>query len=263
MSINKNEIKVALITGAAGGIGAATAKRFVSEGINVILVDVNKNQLETFSDELKRPNVKVTYHVVDVSKSDQVTRCIQEVREEYGKLHYLINCAGISTSNLIINIPDEEWDRVFNINTKGVFYFCREAASLMISSQVNGGRIVNISSQASKIGEAGNGAYCASKAAVNSLTQVLALELAKYGISVIAICPGYVDTMMMQKVFIERGKIEGKSPQVYHDELVASVPLGRMVKPEEIAGLIYYLCQKESEYITGVTITMAGGKTLI
>lgn len=124
------------------------------------------------------------------------------------------------------------------------------------------GKIVNISSQASKVGEAGNDPYCASKAAVNVLTQVLALELAPYNINVNAVCPGYTDTVIMQQVFEKRGPIEGMSPKEYEENLLSNVPLKRMAKPEEIGELIAFLASDRSNYITGVAITIAGGKVL-
>jgi NAD(P)-dependent dehydrogenase (short-subunit alcohol dehydrogenase family) len=192
-----------------------------------------------------------------------VQRCVEKIANDFGSVDFLINCAGISRSSLIVDTSVEEWEKVFAINTRSVFLFSRDVAKLMIKNRVSGGRIVIISSQASKIGELGNGAYCASKAALNSLTQVLGLELAKYGIAVSALCPGYVDTEMMQKVFRERGPIEGMTAEQYRDKLLSNVPNGRMVHPDEIAGLVDYLCGEGAAPITGVTITIAGGQTLI
>ncbi|MEH7486229.1 SDR family NAD(P)-dependent oxidoreductase, partial [Priestia megaterium] len=125
------------------------------------------------------------------------------------------------------------------------------------------GKIVSISSQASKIGELGNGAYCASKAGVNSLTQVLALELAQYGITVNAVCPGFVDTEMLRDVLQKRSVIEGKAPEEYEMMLTNQVPLGKLALPEEIAEFMLFLSSEKANYITGTSMTIAGGKTLI
>ncbi|MGD0726574.1 MAG: SDR family oxidoreductase [Spirochaetia bacterium] len=256
--------RTALITGAAGGIGKAVAARFAAEGISVALVDISAIDLARFKEELPSgTEAVVRAYQIDVRDSRQVVDCVRSVSSAFNGIDYLVNCAGISTSHLIVDVNEDEWDKVFAINIKGVFLFSKEVAKEMILKEKKNGRIVNISSQASKIGELGNGAYSASKAAVNSFTQVLGLELAQYGISVTAICPGYVDTEMMRKVFQERGPIEGMTPQEYERKLVSTVPLGRMVQPDEIAGLVSYLCSKEAELITGVTVTMAGGKTLI
>jgi len=256
--------RAALITGAAGGIGREVAVRLASEGISLALVDASPVDLDRFRGDLPDASqVDVLAHKVDVQDSRQVAECVGSTSAALGGIDILVNCAGISTSHLVVDIPEEEWDKVLAVNLKGVFLFCKYVASDMIRRGIKNGRIVNISSQASKIGELGNGAYSASKAAVNSLTQVLGLELAQYGIAVTAICPGYVDTEMMRKVFRERGPIEGMTPQEYERRLVSTVPSGRMVRPQEIAGLVSYLCSQEAELITGVTITMAGGKTLI
>jgi NAD(P)-dependent dehydrogenase (short-subunit alcohol dehydrogenase family) len=260
----KGSSKAALITGAAGGIGKAVAARFAAHGTSIAMVDVGALDPVQFKKELPTGvEADIRAYQVDVRESRQVADCVRSASEAFNGIDFLVNCAGISTSHLIVDIPEDEWDRVYAINMKGVFLFCKEVAAEMIRRKTRNGRIVNISSQASKIGELGNGAYSSSKAAINNFTQVLGLELAQYGISATAICPGYVDTEMMRKVFRERGPIEGMTPQEYERRLVATVPLGRMVLPDEIAGLVSYLCSREAEFITGVTITMAGGKTLI
>jgi NAD(P)-dependent dehydrogenase (short-subunit alcohol dehydrogenase family) len=257
-------MRSALVTGGAGGIGRAVAQRFLSEGVSVALVDVGQSGPDKVARELQPASgAKVIPYAVDVRDGKQVADCVAGAFSELGEITYLVNAAGISTSGLVVDVTEAEWDRVFAINTRGAFLFSKHVAAGMIQRKTRGGRIVNFASQAAKIGELGNGAYCASKAAVVALTQVLGLELAPHGISVTALCPGYVDTEMMRKVFRERGPIEGMTPLEYEKRLVSGVPLGRMVKPEEIAALVFFLCSPDAEMITGVTVTIAGGKVLI
>ena len=257
--------KVAVVTGAAGGIGKAVAKRLAeSTASSIALVDLKEEQLKAAASEIRSSSAAETAcYPLDISDPRNIVACMAAIAKDLGPVSYMVNCAGISTSNLLVDVPVEEWDRVFSVNTRSAFMFSREAAKNMIAAKVKHGRIISISSQASKIGELGNGAYCASKAAINSFTQVFALELAQYGIAVTAICPGYVNTEMMQKVFRERGPLEGMTPEGYRDRLLSGVPSGKMVEPSEIAGLISYLCSEEADQVTGIAITIAGGKTII
>ena len=137
----------------------------------------------------------------------------------------------------------------------------REVSKSMISN--NYGKIVNISSQGAKIGEVGNGAYCCSKAAVSMLTQVLGLELAPHNINVNAICPGPTDTELMQSVFRERAPLAGLTPEAYKAQWVKNVPLNRIARPEEMGEFVAFLVSDKAEYITGVSLTIAGGMTTI
>jgi NAD(P)-dependent dehydrogenase (short-subunit alcohol dehydrogenase family) len=255
--------RVALISGAAQGIGKATALTLAKEGAHVVAADIRTDGLFQTVNEVKALGRRGLAIPMDVSNRAQVEQCVQRAIREFKRIDILVNCAGISTSNLIIDIPEDEWDRVMDINAKGVFLLCQAVAREMITQDGPGGKIINISSQASKVGETGNGGYCASKAAVNMITQVLALELAPHRINVNAICPGYVDTDLMQEVFQKRGPIEGMTPKQYQEKLVAHVPLTRMARPEEVADLIAFLSSDKADYITGVAITIAGGKTLI
>jgi NAD(P)-dependent dehydrogenase (short-subunit alcohol dehydrogenase family) len=162
---------------------------------------------------------------------------------------------------LLVDLKEEVWDRVMDVNAKSVFLVSQAVAKNMIKEKY--GKIINISSQAAKIGEAGNGPYCASKAAVSMLTQVFALELAQYNINVNAICPGYVDTDIMQQVFKIRGPLEGMTPDQYRAYLLSDVPLKRMAHTREIGELVAFMASDLASYITGVSITISGGKTLI
>jgi len=253
---------VVLITGAAQGIGKATAEVFADLGSTLVLFDINEDVLKQTAKALEKKNVQVLPLVCDVSNEQSIDVCINKIKVNYGRLNVLVNCAGITNSSLLYEIPTSEWDRVMSINAKSVYFLSQRAARIMIDQKISG-RIISISSQASKIGEYGNGVYCCSKAMVNMFTQVLALELAQFNITVNAVCPGYVDTEIMQRVFRERGPLEGMTPKEYEEHLLKRVPLNRMVTPREIGEFIAFLASDRARYITGTSLTIAGGSTLI
>ncbi len=256
--------KLCVVTGAAQGIGKALAEKYAEAGANLALLDLNGDALAATAAAIRQTySVKVETYQVNVADFPAVRRVMADIGSSLGAIQVLANCAGISTSGLLRDVPEETWDRVMNINLKSVFVVSTLAADNMVANGVKDGRIVSVSSQASKTGELGNGAYCAAKAGVNSLTQVLGLELAEYGIAVSAVCPGYVDTEIMRKVFRERGPIEGMTPAEYEKRLTDGVPMHRMASPEEVADFMRYLSSENGGYITGVALTIAGGKTLI
>ena len=255
---NKN----VLVTGAAQGIGKATALVFAGYGCNVIATDIKMEGVNKTVEEIKAMGKDALAIEMDVSNADQVKAGVAKAAAAFGDIHVLANCAGISHSSLLKDLTEAEWDKVMDINGKSVFMVTKEIANHMIERGIKG-KIVSVSSQASKIGEAGNGVYCCSKAAVNLLTQVFALELAPYDINVNAVSPGYINTEIMQKVFRERGPLEGMTPKQYEDKLLERVPLKRMAEPEEIGEFMAYLASGKAGYITGVSLTIAGGTTLI
>ncbi len=251
-----------LITGAARGIGFAVAKAFAEKNNRLYLIDLNKDLLHDAAERLKRiTSEEVLAFPIDISDSIALENVFSHIKNEPADI--VVNCAGISTSNLIKNIPEAEWDKVFAVNTKAVFLISKMAAKQMIDRKIKNGRIINISSQASKIGERGNGAYCASKAAVNMITQVMGLELAEYGITVNAICPGYVRSELLEQVFRERGPIEGMTAEEYEKVLTDKVPVKRLAVPEDVAELVMFLACEKASYMTGISTTLAGGTTLI
>ncbi|MED4691577.1 SDR family oxidoreductase, partial [Peribacillus frigoritolerans] len=176
--------KTCIVTGAARGMGKALAVKYAEQGANLVLIDLNKENIEATAKEIASLGVTVLPLVVDVTSSEEINTAMNEIESQFTQVDVLANCAGMSTSRLILDIEEDEWDRVFNVNLKSIYLLSKAVAKNMIKNKVENGKIVSISSQASKIGELGNGAYCASKAGVNSLTQVLALELAEYGIAV-------------------------------------------------------------------------------
>lgn len=256
--------KVGIVTGSARGIGKAVASKFAECGADVIMMDINEPLLIESAKEIADTyGVKVYPIRVDAISTFSITEAMEKVKELVGSADILANCAGISTSHKLIDVEDAEWDRVFNINLRSVFTFSKLFAKQLQSDGKKHGHIVSISSQASKLGEYGNGVYSITKAGVNMLTQVLGLEFAELGITVNAVCPGYVNTQIMQEVFQKRGPIEGMTPEEYEKKLTARIPFGRMCEPSEVAELMTFLASDRADYITGVTVTVAGGSTLI
>jgi NAD(P)-dependent dehydrogenase (short-subunit alcohol dehydrogenase family) len=251
--------KIIIVTGGGRGIGRAIAEEFTRYGAHVVVADITEDSAESFAALRSiRRKTKGFPMTVDVSESKDVKMLVATVIEKLGRIDILVNNAGIIGSGFIVDLNEEDWDTIIRVNAKSVFLCCREVAKHMIDRKR--GKIINIASQAAKTGEAGNGPYCASKAAVVSLTQVLALELAQFNINVNAICPGYTDTEMMKHVFEKRGKLVGISPEEYKKQLCSGVPLKRMASPEEIAQLVVFLASEKSNYITGETINISGGK---
>lgn len=252
---------VAMVTGSARGIGKATAEVFAQNGINLIMCDIEKEELAKSAEEMKKYGVEVLPVIMDAASEEDILSAIAKGEEKFGKIDYLIHCAAIIIATKMTDCTNEIWDRTMNIDLRSVFQLSKHMANQMIRNKV-AGRIITISSQASKVGEYGNGPYSCAKAAVNTLTQVLAQELAEHGITVNAICPGYVNTVMMNKTFYERGPIEGMTGEEYKKKLEARIPLGRMAEPDEIGKLIAFLASESGKYITGIAVTIAGGSTL-
>lgn len=254
--------KTALVTGSAQGIGKAIALTLAQYGCNLAIADIKIEKMEQAKEEIEKLGRKALPLKLDVTDSRQIEECVAEAAAQLDGIDILVNNAGISHSSLLTELSEKDWDMVMNVNAKSMFLVTKAVAKKMIE-RGRGGKVINISSQASKIGEYGNGVYSCSKALVNMLTQVYALELAQYGINVNAICPGYVNTEIMQKVFRERGPIEGMTPKQYEEKLLERVPLGRMIEPSEIGEFIAFLASNKSGYITGVSYTIAGGSTMI
>jgi len=240
--------KVALVTGAASGIGAATAKRFASEGAAVACIDVKEDGLLKVVEEIKSAGGRTIHAVCDVSKKADVDAAFAKTLAELGGLHFVINNAGITKDRTARKLTEEAWDAVIDVNLKGTFLVCQAAINAMAGKTA--GRIVNTASVAIR-GNPGQPNYSASKAGIVGLTRTLALELAKDHINVNCVAPGATDTAMFAAV-----------PQEIKDAIVNTIPLKRMATPADIAGVHAFLCSDDAAYVTGQLLYVDGGVTL-
>ncbi len=238
--------KVALITGAARGIGLATAKRFLAEDWAVALLDIEEQQLREAAASLADP-VNVLALTCDVSDAGSVNAAMARVADRFGRLDALVNNAGVAVFKPILDTADDEWDRVLAVNLRGPFLCIKAAAPLM--REHGGGAIVNITSISGLRASTLRVAYGTSKAGLAHLTKQAAVELGALGIRVNAVAPGPVDTAMAKAVH---------SPAIradYHD----AIPLNRYGLEDELADAIFFLCSERSSYITGQLLAVDGG----
>lgn len=245
--------KVAVVTGAARGIGLSISEYLAKSGATVLMIDILEEVLEHEVSRLKKKNnYKVNGFRLDVSKETEVKHVFAQIKENYGRIDILVNNAGISPkkdgkSLKIIDIPLEEWNRVLDVNLTGPFLCVRETLPVMIRN--NWGRIINISSQAGRtFSRVAGSHYAASKSGLIGFTRKLAVECGKYGITANCIAPGRVISPMVNAVSKEK-----------NEEFVKISAVGRLGKPEEVAATVLFLCSDEAGYITGATIDVNGG----
>jgi 3-oxoacyl-[acyl-carrier protein] reductase len=244
--------QVAIVTGAAGAIGRAIATRLAREGAHVAIADVNQEGANDTSRAVKAEGGRSLVVRTDVSKSAEVDRLIELTMENFARIDILINNAGIwqgvPPGLPVAAINEEDWDRMMAVNLKSVF-LCSQAVTRIMKAQ-RSGNVVNIASLSGKLGGVVSGAnYAVSKAGVICLTKCLARECAPYGIRVNAIAPGQIDTPMTEVVFQYRSR----------EDIEASIPLGRLGHPEDIAKAVVFLTSDEAAYLTGEILDVNGG----
>lgn len=245
------EKKVAVITGGVGDIGKAIALEFAGEGADVIICDVTDNheKIEDLKVEISESGRSCQVMKTDVSNRDDVIHMVQRVRNSHGGIDILVNCAGVwIPGETLLECPEENWDRVMDINLKGCWLSCKEAGKVM--KERRNGVIINLSSQVGITPGTGAGAYSISKAGIIMLTRQLALELGPFNIRVNALAPGVVKTGFNENIW--------KDPEIA-EHLSSTIPLGRMAEPEDVAGAALFLASDESRYVTGDILTVNGG----
>ena len=242
--------KVALVTGGARGIGREIALCFARQGAHIVIWDVNLEAAKQTQKDIEALGVKGMGAEVDVTNFNRVEEAINKILDKFQKLDILVNNAGITKDNILLRMPEADWDAVISVNLKGTFNCAKAASKVMLKQRQ--GKIVNIASIIGIIGNFGQANYSASKAGIIALTKTTAKELASRGICVNAAAPGFIQTEMTAKL----------APQI-QEKMLAAIPLNRFGKPEDVANLCLFLASSDSDYITGQTIIIDGGMVMV
>jgi NAD(P)-dependent dehydrogenase (short-subunit alcohol dehydrogenase family) len=250
------EGQTALITGAAEGIGRAIAGRFRVAGCSVAVADIDRSAAEVAAAEISGYAVPL-----DVSDEHSVEAAFDACVARYGRLDIVVANAGVLHLSRVVDTDLTVWEQVLRVNLTGAFLTAR-AGARRLTAQGGGGRILLTSSLFGTRGGVENAAYSASKFGIIGLTECLAAELAASGITVNAVCPGQVDTEMMQRFFRDRGRVRGVDPDTVRDDTVARVPAGRMASPAEVADIFVFLASPMATYITGQSVIVDGGMSV-
>ena len=241
--------KVALVTGAGGGIGKVTALELAEAGADVAVCDINQEAVENTEKEIISLGRKSRSFVVDVSDANQVQSMVKEVIADFSRIDILVNNAGITRDSLLMRLKESDWDAVLNVNLKSVYLLSKAVSRYMLKAR--SGKIVNVASVIGLIGNAGQVNYAASKAGVIGFTKSLAKELATRNINVNAVAPGFIKTAMTDKLTEET-----------KDSMLKSIPLGYLGEASDVAHVIKFLVSDDARYLTGQVLNIDGGMVM-
>lgn len=241
--------KVCLVTGGSRGIGKSICLQLAKDNACVIVnYSSDKNKAAQVVREIENIGQKAMMYKADVSSSDQVSKMVDDVISEFGRIDILVNNAGVTRDSLILRMKEQDWDRVIDINLKGIFNTSKACAKYMIKQKQ--GKIINISSIVGIYGNAGQVNYAASKAGIIGFTKSLAKELGSRGITVNAVAPGFIETDMTT-LLLEK-----------NSDIASKIPMKRLGRPQDVANLVTFLASEKADYITGQLIAIDGGMTL-
>jgi len=235
--------KVAIVTGGARGIGATICEKFAENGIAIALLDLEKAKDKVKT--LKNPKIHSSFNI-DVTDFKKTQEVVKEIFDNYGKIDYLINNAGITRDGLLLRMREEDWDAVIDVNLKGTFNMTKHTIPYMVKKR--SGKIINISSIVGVMGNPGQSNYSASKSGIIGFTKSIAKEYGSKGIRANAIAPGFVETPMTKKL-----------PERVQKQYLSAIPLKKFAKPEDIASVVNFLVSEAADYITGEVINVSGG----
>ena len=241
--------KVALVTGAARGLGRAIALTLANYGADIVACDILP-EVQGIKPELDQLGRRVLIRQVDVCRIPAVQAMVDESVRAFGRIDILVNCAGINIPQWAVEVTEDAWDKVIGLNLKALFFVCQAVGKQMIRQQ--GGKIINLSSTMGSVGMERRAAYSSSKAGVNLLTKILAIEWAPHKVNVNAIAPTFVDTPLTKPMFEEQG---------FRDSVLAEIPMGRIATTRDVAGAAVYLASDAASMVTGHVLLVDGGWT--
>ncbi|MFD2922303.1 SDR family NAD(P)-dependent oxidoreductase [Halobacillus naozhouensis] len=246
------ENKSVVVTGGSKGIGKSIALAFAEHGSKVLIVGRNETDLLQTVNELKQHNPDCSYISADLTNVDEIRQMIDQAVSRMGSLDVLVNNAGVNITKPALEITEENWDQVLDINLKASFFCSQKAAEYMVP---NGeGKIINIASQMAFVGYWNRASYCSSKGGMVQLTKALAVEWAEHHVNVNAVAPTFIETELTEKMFEDKA---------FEKDVYSRIPLGKLADPKDVAGAVLYLSSNVSKFITGDTIKVDGGWTAI
>ena len=248
--------KTAIVTGGGRGIGRGIAPGFAREDAQIVVADILQENAQAVRDEINAMAVAAIACQVDLTKRPQVENMVETVLSQLGRIDILVNCAGWDRMEPFIESDEETWERILAINFKSVLYTAKAVLPHMISR--NSGKIVNISSDAGRVGSSGEAVYSGAKGAVIAFSKTLAREVARYHINVNVVCPGLTDTPLLEE-------LRSRSPETEKivEAVIRATPFRRVAKPEEIAEAVLFLVSAGADFITGQTLSVSGGLTMV
>jgi NAD(P)-dependent dehydrogenase (short-subunit alcohol dehydrogenase family) len=255
---------VAFVTGAGSGIGRAIALRLSAEGATAIVTDINLDRAEKTAGEVKERRGSATALRLDVTDSKEVTGVVETAWNLFGRIDLLINNAGVSTMNRLVDLTERDWDFVMDTNARGVFLVTVAVVRKMVNHDYGSDppKIVNVASMGGKIPVLFLSHYIASKFAVVGFTKATALELAPLKISVNCVCPGIVQTSMLEREIAWDANFRKTTPEEVRKAYLTQVPLGRFATPEDVATIVAFLCSHDADYMTGQAVNVTGGQLM-
>ena len=248
--------KTALVTGGGRGIGRAIALGLAQEGAQVAVLDILADNAAAVAREIEATGVKALALPADLTKRAQVDRAIADTLAQFGQIDILVNNAGWDRMEMFLDSEEETWDKIIAINFKGMLYVCKAALPSMVAR--GQGKVISIASDAGRAGSTGEAVYAGTKGAIIAFSKTLAREMARHKITVNVVCPGLTETPLLQGIREQSPKTEKVIEAV-----TRAIPLGRVGQPEDIAGAVVYLASPAADFVTGQTLSVSGGLTMV
>lgn len=247
--------RVAIVTGAAGGIGRAICERFVDEGLKLVAADINEAGLGEFTEQLRGRGGDVLPLAFDITHYEDVVQAVGKAAQHFGKIDILVNNAGWDVAKPFLETEPDLWDKIISINLRGPLNLHKAVLPHLIAA--GGGKVINIASDAGRVGSSGESVYSACKGGVIAFSKTIARECARNNVRVNVVCPGPTDTALLRSF-----AGEGDYGQKIYDGLKKAIPLKRLGQPEDIPGLIAFFASSDADFITGQVISVSGGLTM-